>query len=88
MRLVAALDALQLLVPAQQSTSEPLREAARQAAKAIPERSSLAFHHAALQDAARATVDAYTLSIPRAIPCSSQDEQTAENGFETADHTQ
>jgi hypothetical protein len=77
--LVAALDALEHVAPAQRRADEPLRESARQAAEGIPERSSLAFHHAAIQDAARATVDAYALSLPGANPCLAPDTRGLES---------
>ena len=72
--LVAALDALQHLAPAQQA-QVPQRDAARQAAEAIPERSSLAFHHAAIQDAARATVEAFGAGLVETVPCLGPDER-------------
>lgn len=82
--LLAALDALAHVVPHQGQAPEPLRDAARQAAEAIPERSFLSFHHAAIQDAARATVDAYALSLPGALPCSRPSDRTPESASPTA----
>jgi hypothetical protein len=77
--LVAALDALPHLAPAPRQAQTPQREAARQAAEAIPERASLAFHHAAIQDAARATVEAFGSLLPGATPCLVPDDRAPES---------
>ena len=61
--LTSTLDALELLEADREKQVTPLSRAARRAVAGIVERDSLSFQRAAVQDAFRATVDAFVFSI-------------------------
>jgi hypothetical protein len=67
--LVAALDALDAWRPCRSEVVKDWSEAARDSATLIPDHGSLAFQHAHIQDAFRATTDAFAIALVQARTC-------------------
>lgn len=69
--LVTALDALDAWQPCPSEAIRKWSAVAREAVTSIPNRSTLAFEHARLQDAFRTTADAFGMAVVQAQTCPS-----------------